>query len=56
MRASMGWNRLRSNGSVSYTHLALAEAHHFIIALALGVEVGASLAAAHGQGLSLIHI
>ena len=33
-----------------FRHEALAEVHHFIIALALGVEVGASLAAAHGQG------
>ena len=28
----------------------LAEAHHLTVALALGVEVGAALAAAHGQG------
>ncbi len=31
-------------------HEGLAEAHDFGVALALGVEVGAALAAAHGQG------
>src|SRR5690606_19469095 len=31
-------------------HEGLAEAHHFSVALALGVEVRAALAAAHGQG------
>src|SRR5660398_255688 len=30
-------------------HEALAEAHHLIVTLTLGVEVGAALAAAHGQ-------
>ncbi len=31
-------------------HEALAEAHDFHIALALGIEVGTAFAAAHGQG------
>ena len=31
-------------------HEALAEAHDLVVALAVGVEVGAALAAAHGQG------
>ena len=31
-------------------HKALAEAHHFPVALALGVEVRAALGAAHGEG------
>ena len=30
-------------------HEALAEAHDFVVALALGIEVGTALAAAHGQ-------
>ena len=34
---------------VQLRHEALAEAHDFIVALALGVEVGAALAAADGQ-------
>ena len=33
----------------SSLHESLAEAHHLARALALGVEVGAALAAAHGQ-------
>jgi hypothetical protein len=33
-----------------FGHEALAETHHFIVALALGVEVAAALATAHGQG------
>ncbi|MNT16822.1 hypothetical protein D3C72_1519430 [compost metagenome] len=33
-----------------FRHEGLAEAHHFGFALALGVEIGAALAAAHGQG------
>ena len=33
-----------------FGHEALAEAHHFVVAFSLGVEVGPSLAAAHGQG------
>ena len=35
--------------AIELGHIALAEAHHFMIALALGVEVRAALAAAHGQ-------
>ena len=36
--------------AVQLGHEALAEAHDFHVALALGVKVGAALAAAHGQG------
>ena len=36
--------------AVQLGHEALAEAHDFHVALAVGVEVGAALAAAHGQG------
>ena len=36
--------------AVQLGHKALAEAHHFHIALALGVKVRAAFAAAHGQG------
>ena len=36
--------------AVQLGHEALAEAHDFHVALALGVEVRAALAAAHGQG------
>jgi hypothetical protein len=36
--------------AVQLGHEALAEAHDFHVALALRVEVGAALAAAHGQG------
>src|SRR3546814_6828773 len=35
--------------AVKLGHERLAEAHHFVVALALGVEVRATLAAAHGQ-------
>ena len=35
--------------AVQLAHEGLAEAHHFVVALALGVEVRAALAAAHGQ-------
>ncbi|MNZ82402.1 hypothetical protein D3C78_1010990 [compost metagenome] len=35
--------------AVQLAHEGLAEAHHFGVALALGVEVRAALAAAHGQ-------
>ena len=35
--------------TVEFHHQGLAEAHHLTIALALGVKVGAALAAAHGQ-------
>ena len=34
---------------VQLRHEALAEAHHFRVGFSLGVEVGAALAAAHGQ-------
>jgi hypothetical protein len=33
-----------------FGHEALAETHHFIVALALGVEIAAAFATAHGQG------
>ena len=36
--------------AVQLRHKALAEAHDLRVALALGVKVGAALAAAHGQG------
>ena len=36
--------------AVQLGHKALAEAHHFHVALAVGVKVRAALAAAHGQG------
>ena len=36
--------------AVQLGHEALAEAHDFHVALAVGVEVRAALAAAHGQG------
>ena len=36
--------------TIELGHEALAEAHDCRVALALGVEVGAALAAAHGQG------
>ena len=36
--------------AVQLGHEALAEAHHFHVALAVGIKVGAALAAAHGQG------
>jgi hypothetical protein len=35
--------------AVELGHERLAEAHHLVVALALGVEVRAALAAAHGQ-------
>ena len=35
--------------AIKLGHEGLAEAHHFVIRLALGIEVGAALAAAHGQ-------
>src|SRR5690606_19746255 len=35
--------------AIQLGHERLAEAHHFVVALALGVEVRAALAAAHGQ-------
>ena len=36
--------------AVQLGHEALAEAHHFHVALAVGIKVRAALAAAHGQG------
>ena len=42
--------RIRADVALKLRHEALAEAHHFIIALALGIEVGTALAAAHGEG------
>ena len=41
--------RIRTDVALKLRHEALAEAHHFIVAFALGVEVGAALAAAHGK-------
>ena len=35
--------------AIQFGHEGLAEAHHFVIGLALGIEVGAALAAAHRQ-------
>jgi hypothetical protein len=35
--------------ALQFGHEALAEAHHFGVALALGIEVGTALAAAHGK-------
>ena len=32
-----------------FSHEGLAEAHHFVVALALRIEVGTTLAAAHGE-------
>src|ERR1019366_6506286 len=40
---------VRANVAAQFGHEALAEAHHFVVALALGIEIGAALAAAHGQ-------
>lgn len=42
--------RVRAQVAVQFDHQGLAEAHDFGVGLALGVEVGAALAAAHGQG------
>ncbi len=36
--------------AVQFDHQCLTEAHHLIPALALGVEIGPTLATAHGQG------
>src|SRR5260370_23306297 len=45
-----GWNvRVRSDVPLQFGHEALAEAHYFVVALALGIEIGTALAAAHGQ-------
>ncbi|SPC23247.1 conserved hypothetical protein [Cupriavidus oxalaticus] len=40
---------VRAQVTVQLGHQRLAEAHHFGVGLALGIEVGAALAAAHGQ-------
>ena len=40
---------VRADVAAQLGHEALAEAHHFVVALALGIEVGSALAAAHGQ-------
>src|SRR5438309_6538964 len=40
---------IRSNVPLQFGHEALAETHHFVIALALGIKIRSSLAAAHGQ-------
>src|SRR4029079_12208813 len=46
-----GWHvRVRADVAEQLAHEALAEAHHLVVALALGIEVRAALAAAHGQG------
>src|ERR1700681_4230516 len=41
--------RVRSDVPRQFGHEALAEAHHFVVALALGIEIAPALAAAHGQ-------
>ena len=41
---------IRTDMTIELGHEGLTEAHHFGIALALRIEVGAALAAAHGQG------
>jgi hypothetical protein len=38
-----------SDMPVQLSHEALAEAHHFIVALALGIEIRSAFGAAHGQ-------
>src|SRR5208337_3171940 len=40
---------ISTNVTLEFGHEALAEAHDFVIALALGVEVRSALAAAHGK-------
>ena len=40
---------VRSDVALQFGHEALAEAHHFVVALALGIEIRSALAAAHGQ-------
>jgi hypothetical protein len=40
---------VRADVAEQLGHEALAEAHDFVVALALGIEVGAALAAAHGE-------
>ena len=34
---------------IQFVHERLAEPHHFVVALALGIEIGAALAAAHRE-------
>ena len=41
---------VRANVTAKLGHEGLAEVHDFVVGLALRVEVGAALAAAHGQG------
>ncbi|BDC26056.1 hypothetical protein NB2BOR_A03470 [Bordetella parapertussis] len=41
---------VRAQVAVQFQHQRLAETHHLGVRFALGVEVGAALAAAHGQG------
>ena len=41
--------RVGADVTEELAHEALAEAHHFVVALALGVEVATALAAAHGE-------
>jgi len=41
--------RIRADVALQFGHEALAEAHDFVIALALGIKVRSTLAAAHGQ-------
>src|SRR5207302_11038571 len=40
---------VRSDMALQFGHEALTEAHHFAVALALGIEIRSALAAAHGQ-------
>src|SRR5208283_6231097 len=41
--------RVRSDMAEEFGHEALAELHHFVVALALGIKIRAALAAAHGE-------
>src|SRR6185369_8962057 len=41
--------RVRTDVALQFGHKALAEAHHFRVTLALRIEIGSALAAAHGQ-------
>ena len=40
---------VRADVALQFGHEALAEPHHLVVALALGIEVRSALAAAHGQ-------
>src|SRR5208283_4512008 len=40
---------VRANVAAQFGHEALAEAHDFVVALALGIEIRSAFAAAHGQ-------